>query len=249
VNWERVGLAVALVALVGTWVFRGGSGPRADVRFATPVSRAASASPSVAASNGVDDAACRRELAACEEKAWSSVADAIKDDVRERRDGSTSDAGFKDRGSSPADQQRELDDIARQHVRKEWKDKQTEILKSVRGIGTEEWAKDEIEKTLARFDKFGVDASSRAALDDGYRAMWSQNGPAMHEAINAEPPDVSDLLDEIKAHYENEDALVLRVLGPAALARFRAQERRGRTEILAIAATFADEDWDQAIAW
>ena len=50
--------------------------------------------------------------------------------------------------------------------------------------------------------------------------------------------------------YAAEDALVAEVLGDDAEASYRDRDARGRTTILAILLSFADEPWDEAsLSW
>jgi hypothetical protein len=60
--------------------------------------------------------------------------------------------------------------------------------------------------------------------------------------------DWQGLLDGSHALFRAEDAVVEKSLGPAALPAFREEEMSKRLTILSMLATYANADWDEAIA-
>jgi hypothetical protein len=73
--------------------------------------------------------------------------------------------------------------------------------------------------------------------------------PRSRGRLASDAPDYAAAIDVLKTLYADEDTMVGRLRGDGAVQTWRAQEAEGRTTVLAVAATFADEPWDDAIAW
>jgi hypothetical protein len=200
-----------------------------------------------------DPATCTTELAACRAESWNIIARTIRADVEERH-AAPADARVQqpaqvadttDPTGAVAQEQTRCE-VAEQQAREHWLRERANILASVKDIGKPAWVAKELDETVS---SFAVAARDRDRLAREYAALWSKYGSLFQNALSKEPADWALLIDIVRAFFHDEDALIERTLGPAALAERRASELRSRTTIMAIIATLAEKPFDDSLVW
>jgi hypothetical protein len=140
--------------------------------------------------------------------------------------------------------------LARDKLREQWLEQRESIASAI--------ARDLPDKDKQRADArrdaqqaseaLGVSGRERRAFEEDYVNLRQARMADLASYAVETPPDWPALLDGVRVMFDEEDALVARDLGPDAASRYRQSEREGRLTILSAAATYADVDWDEAMA-
>jgi len=189
----------------------------------------------------------QRRLETCEQRSWNVVLESMHKDAKARgvasAQASASDSGYER-------QQLALCEITRAAMRDRLKQDQETIAKAFEAVGSEQWTADWIEQKLAaETELFGLDPAARERLAHDYERLWAERGPEMARLVSDPNPDYAALMGSVRAFWQQEDALMERQLGAEARNRYRVSELLSRTAIIATLAAFANQPWDQSIAW
>ena len=254
-------LAAFIVSIVvGVWRGRddgsSGDGPGFRPRQSGPAADCSAVAdrgePAPGAPGTTGDAALRAvqaKLEACEQARWSAVGDVMQRDAAQRgpaRDGGavTADA------SDFARQQQALCEVARDAMSGFVKLNKDLLFPVIEPVGTAPWVDEWMDQKLKiETEMFDLSGPDRAALESGYRTLWANNGARLQGLIQQPDVDFAALIAAIRSLWQQEDALLGRVLGPDALSRYRATELKPRTLLMAMLAIWAGLPFDQNIAW
>lgn len=134
-------------------------------------------------------------------------------------------------------------------MRDEWLGKRDEIAAAIaKDIPDAEKTRQDAERDAREAaGRLGLDGRQRAAFEADYAALRERRIAEMVPAVQATPVDWARLVDQATALFEEEDVLVERDVGAAAVARLREGEADDRVTILGILTTYADGDWDDAL--
>jgi hypothetical protein len=154
-------------------------------------------------------------------------------------------------GASPLRQREALCEIARDHLRATWQAQKDGIMQGVAAdLADPNKQAEEGRKTTARMaETLGLTPGQADGLTADYLHIRGEHVTGLLAAIRQDPPDYETMLGEVKGLYADEDAMVGRLRGDAAVEQWRAHEIQGRTAIVTLAATFADAPWDDTIVW
>jgi hypothetical protein len=140
--------------------------------------------------------------------------------------------------------------LARDKLRDQWLEKRESITSAVaRDLPDEDKQRADARRDAQHASEaLGVSGRERRAFEGDYVNLRQARMADLASSAAATPPDWAGLLDGARSMFDEEDALVARDLGPDAASRYRDSERDGRLTILSILATYADVDWDEAMA-
>lgn len=240
---------------------RGSAAPAAATP-AHPAARSSAGQPSpsprssTAAGAGQDEVACatlRKQLDQCRRSSWDIVLKAIEGDARARNEGRAARQGDRDAGTPASgfdEQQAALCEVAEDHLRRHWVAERDNIVATLEGVGTDDWAERWMDKKVDSLeDILGITGQQADLLTEAYTSLWAHHGPVLHGLLSAQPVDFAAVVKAVLDFIREEDKLIASLLGEAAGADYRNSELKSRTAILAIFATFANMPWDDALAW
>jgi hypothetical protein len=198
-------------------------------------------------------AACetaRAELQKCRAESWALFARAFEAERRSPPPPQAKEAP-PPTAATPDQQRRALCDVAEDDLRRQWQGKREEVTKGLRRDlrDAQKQRAEAADEGTKLASAMGLDPAAQRAFLDAYTPLRQARIAAAADAVDADPPDYAALFEAARGLYADEDALAARLYGEDARQRLRASEIRGRTTILAIAATFADLPWDDSIAW
>jgi hypothetical protein len=140
--------------------------------------------------------------------------------------------------------------VAEEHLRQHWRSRMPDILDGLwADLDDPDWIDGQVDDKVDRHrDLFAPGTRDLERLGAGYERIWNAHAATLHELVEEE--DFTALIDEVRAFWEAEDALVAEVLGEQRKDVYVASDSRGRTTILAILLAFADEPWtEDALTW
>jgi hypothetical protein len=152
---------------------------------------------------------------------------------------------------TPELQQDMLSQVAREKLRDEWKKQERSILAGLRtSLADPAKQHDDAQR---EGHKLATEAGFDDATTERFLADYEQRRMAcvatLRDALAADPPDWATALAEVRALYAYEDALARTLGGDDACKRLRTAQAEGRTVILAIGASLANQPWEQAVRW
>jgi len=148
-----------------------------------------------------------------------------------------------------SDPQATLCRIARDTLRDKWLATRDEVTESVVHGFTEDAFREDAEHDAERAaDLLGLDGRARRAFEEDFTALRDRRMVDVAGAMQATPVDWTQMLVVARSLFDGEDALVERDVGGDALQRYRDSQSELRITILTAVATYADVDWDDAIA-
>lgn len=95
----------------------------------------------------------------------------------------------------------------------------------------------------------GVSGPDRARMEHEYATMRTARIAAAREAFERNPPDYAAAVDVTKKLFADEDALMAKYSGDGARERWRSLSIKKRTALIATLASFGDQPWDGSLAW
>ena len=140
--------------------------------------------------------------------------------------------------------------LARDRLRDQWLEKRESIASDIaRDLpDVDKQRADARRDAQQASEALGVSGRERRAFEEDYVNLRQARMADLASYAVETPPDWLALLDGARLMFDEEDALVARELGSDAASRYRQSEREGRLTILSAAATYADVDWDEAMA-
>jgi hypothetical protein len=140
--------------------------------------------------------------------------------------------------------------IARDKLREQWLEQRESIASAIaRDLPDENKQRADAQRDAERAsDALGLSARERRAFEQDYVDLRRARMVDLAASATATPANWPGLLDGARSMFDEEDALVARDLGADAASRYRESEREGRLTILSALATYADVDWDEAMA-
>lgn len=140
--------------------------------------------------------------------------------------------------------------LARDKLREQWLEQRESITSAVaRDLPDEDKQRADARRDAQQAsEKLGVSGRERRTFEEDYVNLRQARMADLASSAVATPPNWPRLLDGARSMFDEEDALVARDLDPDAASRYRESERDGRLTILSILATYADVDWDDAMA-
>jgi hypothetical protein len=193
------------------------------------------------------DVACEVRLKACEQNTWDVAQKAIT--VGRAARASPADAGVLGTGADA--QAAALCAKAKANLRDTWRrDREVIAAGLVATLGDQAEQEKNLTSELARMrDDAHLDDQEAASLASAYRERRLARMAEGRAALLRNPQDFPALLQAAHGLYQDEDALLERIGGDEAKEAWRTSQLEGRTVILAICASMAEEDWDDAIRW
>jgi hypothetical protein len=234
------GLAVLLLASLGL-----------NVRLWAPLAATSKKSPTASASapaSPADPGTCERRLEVCLRQSWQTVQRVIvAEHPRRPAPGPAPATG----GSNRAAQALALCTRAKQSLKETWQRDRDAIAF---GLATSLADKDEQERVVVHVaeqmrDVIGLAPRDAAAVESAYRERRLARVAEAQAAFGRQPPDYPAVLDAAKGLLADEDKILEKVAGAGGRDAWRADQVEGRSTILALVATLADEDWDDSISW
>jgi hypothetical protein len=211
-----------------------------------------SAAPAPAsATAAATEAALRAELEKCRQASWKVVSEAIKlgaaakaereTEIKKDEPAETSDSSFEQ-------QQRSLCAIAEYHLRLQLHLQKANFVAGMQQVGSDEWLELDLEHKMAGLnERFSLSSSDVERLQTGYEALLSDHSPTLQKLVQDE--DWAGMVEQSQSFWREEDKLIGDLLGHERRARYRADQLRTRSAIMAIVSTFAGMKWDESIAW
>jgi hypothetical protein len=204
----------------------------AELAATTP---SASAEPSAPApDNSAEMTRLRAKLSKCQDQSWEMAADLMKG------------SALPPPVTAPPVQRaaRSLCPVSQAFMRQHWQQGKPVVAAILaKELGTPEWIERDTEARLMRHrDRFDLAARDEAALERGYRGLWHRHGEAMRDKAAA--GDWQGAAATARAFWRDEDTMVAEVLRADELPRFTKEEAQARTTLLAVFATYGDQEWD-----
>jgi hypothetical protein len=229
------------------WLSSGSHAPSAPGASAAPAVTADAAGE--LAAREAELRATRAKLEACEKARWSAVRDVIHNDAQARS--LARDAGAVTAEASDFErQQRTLCQVTEDLFRAQIQANQDFVQQALAPVGTAGWVDDWLQQKLkSEGEMFDLTAEDRAALDDGYRALWNGDGAKLQGLLAQPVVDYPAVMSTVRTMWQGEDALVAKVVGGDGLNRYRASELTNRTLMMAALAAVAGLPWDHGVAW
>ncbi len=236
-------LATLLVASVGFNV-------RLYTRSApTPApARARAVESDTAPAPSRSDGTCERRLAECQRQAWEIAARAIADD-HPPGPAPIVEAGPDSAGV--AAQAAALCGQAKLALRDSWRRDGVLLAANLkRSFNDREEQERNLSRELASMREIaGLDPQQAASMESAYRDRRAAAVATARAAFDRDPPDLGAVVDSARGVFADEDALLGRFAGDSGREAWRAHELDSRTTLLALLATLADREWDDAIRW
>ena len=194
---------------------------------------------------------CHAELERCRAEGWKLVAKTIAAQAPPARKEPSAPPPAEVAKATPARQREALCELASAHLRGQWELQKDFLTHAVAGdLSDPKRRAEEARKTASRMaDTLGLTSAQADGLSSEYLKIHGEHSDRLISALGRNPPDYEAVLAEVKGTYADEDALIGRLRGGEAVDRWRSQEIQSRTAILAIAATFAGDPWDDTIVW
>jgi hypothetical protein len=229
------------------WLSSGARAPSAPGSGAAPEATADAAGERAA--HEAELRAMRTKLDSCEKARWSAVRDVIHNDAQART--VARDAGAVTAEASDFErQQRALCQAMEDVFRAQVQANQDVVQQTLAPVGTAGWVDDWLEHKLkAEGDMFNLTAENRAALEEGYRTLWGNDGAKLQSLLGQPTVDYQAAMSTVRDMWQGEDALLARVVGQDGLNRYRVSELTNRTLMMATLAAMAGLPWDRGVAW
>jgi len=139
--------------------------------------------------------------------------------------------------------------LARDTLRDKWLATKDEITETVvHGFSDAAYREDAEHDAAHAADMLGLEGRGRRTFEDDFAAVREKRMADLASAIQTTPVDWGQILVIAKSQFDAEDALVEREVGSAASQRYRDSQSGLRMTILTAVATYADVDWDDAVA-
>jgi hypothetical protein len=239
----------ALVASLGlnAFLLRGAHRDAEAVR----VQRAKLATQAPEPAPRASDDACRAELTRCHADGWKLLARTLTERAGRGDAGDVARSVAAGSRATPQRQREALCEIAREHLRAHWEAEKETLLRNVvaDSTGPEKQAQQARTTSARMADALGLAPGQADGLAAEYLPVYTGHVNGLLAALGADPPDYEAVLGEVKGLYADEDAMIGRLRGDGAVELWRAHEIQDRTAIMAIAATFAQDPWDDTIVW
>jgi hypothetical protein len=247
-------LGVLLIASVGLNVWQGSAAPD-TAGDASGADGASTADPRGA--RGDDDGAleaCRRELTLCQRKAKLGplVLGTFGGKRRDRSDDdadSTEGRGARTAEDLAAEKHDYLCGLGREQVKRAWLERQTEIVWALRAsLSDANVQENDMRAAVDRYaEGLDLDAADRDRFEAEYRQVRLDRIDKVRGAIEQDPPDYPEILDQLKALHADEDRITTELFGDEATIWLRENELDARASLRAIAATYAGVPWEEAV--
>ena len=136
-------------------------------------------------------------------------------------------------------------------AKQDWNEKRDELVESVLdSLADDERQLRDADGDARRFaDALELTESEHELLERRYREPRLARMEELEQALDEDEPDYGAAFEALRGLYADEDALIEELFGADARDRLHDYEIDKRATILAIAATYAGLDWQQAIVW
>jgi hypothetical protein len=216
---------------------------------ASPAARPApSARTAAPAPERTADATCARDLERCRDQGWELARKVLAAEAKHAPPApalrAPADVGARDQSDA-------LCAKAKTALGEQWRKDHDAIVSGLRrSLDDAGEQAQNVEKVAGELgDLLHLDAPGRRALADEYRRIRLARIATAREALARTPPDLDAVFLDARTLFADEDALASRFGGEAGRLAVRGANVDGRTVILALLASLAERELEDATGW